>query len=139
MKMKKHLCVLLFLLLSFLSFAVLKGSVAKQPSGAEAKVEKPARTVLIDDFSPKRLNKKSTTKWQFVADRTRAGRSEGKVALVEHDGRSCLHLTGPVSAKNNAGFIQAKAGLASRNRNFDAGAFNGISLRLKGNGRPYAI
>ncbi len=139
MKLKKHLRALQLLMLSFLSVAVLKGNVAEQSSGAEAKAGKPAGTVLIDDFSPKSPNKKSTTKWQFVADRTRAGRFEGKVALVEHDGRSCLHLTGSVSAKNNAGFIQARAGLASRNRNFDAGAFSGISLRLKGNGRPYAL
>ncbi|MHC4682393.1 MAG: bifunctional methionine sulfoxide reductase B/A protein, partial [Planctomycetota bacterium] len=53
--------------------------------------------------------------------------------------RSCLHLTGSVSAKNSGGFVQARVLLGAGRGTFDARRFKGIRLSVKGNGHPYAL
>ena len=96
-------------------------------------------TVLIDDFSTNGQKSALGAKWAFQTDRVMGGVSTGKMQFEEHEGRRCLHLTGSVSLDNNGGFIQARVALHPRGRNFDARAFEGILLRVKGNSESYAV
>jgi hypothetical protein len=93
----------------------------------------------IDDFSSKDFNKRFNTRWEFISDRVMGGVSTGRVEFKRYDGRSCLHMAGSVSLENNGGFIQARVGLDTKNRSFDAHMYEGIRLSAKGNGRSYAI
>ena len=95
--------------------------------------------MLIDDFSSGIFNKRTGTKWEFVTDRVMGGVYTGSVEFKEQDGHSCLYLTGYVSTKNNGGFIQARAHLGSKNRNYDAHTLTGVRLYVKGNKEPYAV
>ena len=139
MKLGKNMRVLWFLPVSFLLAAMLKGGLREQPDSSGTKTEGSLKTAAIDDFSAVKSSKISRAKWEFVSDRATGGASAGAIEFTKHDGRPCLHMTGSVSARNNDGFIQARLSLISRRRNFDAGMFKGIRLRVKGNGEPYAV
>ncbi len=95
--------------------------------------------VLIDDFATKGQKSALGAKWAFLTDRVMGGVSTGKMQFEEHEGRQCLRLTGSVKLDNNGGFVQARVALQPRGRNFDARAFEGIVLRVKGNGESYAV
>lgn len=140
MKLWKNMRVLRFLLVSFLFAAMLEGGVREQSDSSAAKTEGSLKkTVLIDDFASAISSRINRAKWEFVSDRATGGASAGKIEFTKHDERPCLHLTGSVSARNNGGFIQARLSLISRRKSFDAGVFEGIRLRVKGGGGPYAV
>jgi peptide methionine sulfoxide reductase msrA/msrB len=95
--------------------------------------------LLIDDFSNDRSIQKAGTKWEFISDRVMGGMSIGRIEYGMMDGRSCLHLVGSVVLQNNNGFIQARGTLAPGGRNFNAHAYKGIKLSVKGNHETYAV
>jgi len=125
------------LVLAFVAVAV-GGTIVKTNKPGE-NAESPLKTVLIDDFSKENSKKSSSTNWEFVSDRVMGGVSSGKIAFVNEDERSSMHLTGQVSLANNGGFIQARTNLNPKGRSFDARRFTGVKLRAKGNSQQYAI
>ncbi len=62
--------------------------------------------MVIEDFSGD-----TGTRWQFFTDQVMGGVSEGQARIVDHGGRTALHLTGTVSTANRGGFIQARRDL----------------------------
>ncbi|UCC97930.1 MAG: bifunctional methionine sulfoxide reductase B/A protein [Phycisphaerales bacterium] len=139
MKIRERAVVLLGLLVSLLLALGLAGSNGAQPERPRPGSARPSEPMLIDDFSGEGSGKRFGTRWESVSDRVTGEASGGKIEFVNHDSRSCLHLTGSVSAKNDGGFIQARASLSSRRGAFDARSFKGIRLTVKGNGHPYAL
>ena len=62
----------------------------------------------------------------------------GKVELVEQEGRTSLHIAGPVKS-DPTGAVQARRSLIIRRRPLDAHLYAGIRLMAKGNGETYAV
>jgi peptide methionine sulfoxide reductase msrA/msrB len=67
------------------------------------------------------------------------GVSTGKMEFVRMEEKPSLHMKGNVSLENNGGFIQCRTGLSAKTKYFDAGGFDGIYLRSRGNRYKYAI
>lgn len=75
--------------------------------------------------------------WEFVADTVMGGVSTGKVTWDAD--RETARLTGDVSLENNGGFVQMAADLAAGRQLFDASAFDGVEIELRGNGEVYDL
>lgn len=96
-----------------------------------------ATTLLIDDFSPDRGNGVGGNKWEVVREQgSRA--SAGKAESVEAEGRTSLHVAGPVSP-DPGGAIQVRRSLIVRRRPLDGHLYAGVRLMVKGNGETYAV
>ena len=118
---------------------VSTGGARVQIINAGEKTKSTLKTMLIDDFSPVGSKKSLSTNWQFVSDRVMGGVSSGKIAFINEDERSSMHMTGAVSLANNGGFIQARTSFNPEGRSFDARRYAGVKLRTKGNTQQYAV
>lgn len=127
------------LLLSLPLLAILHGGVQEEQKPAANEGESGLKTALIDDFSHAESKDRTDARWQFMDDRAIGGTSTGKIEFGEYDGRKCLRMTGSLSGRGNGGLIQARLSLLSRRQSFDAGAFKGVMLLVRGNGKPYAV
>ncbi len=115
------------------------GSRQAAPAAPQASAGQNQNAVLIDDFATAGQKNAFGAKWSYLSDRVMGGVSNGQMQFEEHEGRKCLRLTGSVKLDNNGGFIQARVGLHPRGRSFDARAFKGIVLSVKGNGESYEL
>ncbi|MEJ8567915.1 CIA30 family protein [Elongatibacter sediminis] len=68
--------------------------------------------------------------WTSVDDTVMGGRSDGGAAL--HDG--VLHFSGTLSLESNGGFSSIRHSVE-----LDLSGYNGIRLRVKGDGRSYQL
>ena len=93
-------------------------------------------TFMIDDFSTTAGQGSPTPKWEFVPGRSADGTAVGQVQVQEAEGRRRLHLTGAVSLKGGAGFIQVRWPLLSKGRPLDARPYDGIRLAPEEMARP---
>ena len=93
---------------------------------------------LIDDFSSEQ-RASNGRHWRFFSDRVMGGVSDGRALHATVDGRSALRLSGRVSLDNNGGFIQMALDLAADGEQFDASAFTGVAVTLRGDGGRYAV
>jgi peptide methionine sulfoxide reductase msrA/msrB len=91
---------------------------------------------VIDDFSAQARKAARAAIWQFVAER---GTAAGSVRMEEQEGRTCLHLMGTVSPTAKAGPIEARRSLYVRGQPFDARAYEGIQLIVKGTSGSAAL
>ena len=73
--------------------------------------------------------------WEYVADRVMGGVSTGQIS--QQDGAT--RLTGTVSLDNNGGFIQMAFDLVEGGGSFDASAWTGIEVDLRGNDETYEL
>lgn len=108
-----------------------------RPVPASARAER-----LIDDFSGKDAISKFGTRWEFLSDQAQGGLSNGKIEFLKQEDRSCLHLSGSVSGRDNglvSGYIEAALVLGPGRKTFDARGLTGVKLSVKGNGQPYAV
>lgn len=96
-----------------------------------------AELYLIDDFS----GQSSTlgTRWEGFTDQVMGGKSVIRTGVERRGGESFLYLRGSVSLKNNGGFIQARLLLNQDKKPFDAGAYAGLALRVRGRGPGYYV
>lgn len=78
-----------------------------------------------------------TLDWEFVADTVMGGVSTGKVTWDAQ--REVARLTGDVSLENNGGFVQMAADFKEGRQLFDASAFDGVELEVRGNGEVYDL
>ncbi|WP_299396723.1 CIA30 family protein [Pelagibius sp.] len=99
----------------------------------------PTRSFLIDDFSDPGLVSRLGTPWRAVSDRVMGGVSEASVTREAEGGSACLRLTGDVRLENNGGFVQAALDLTSSGETFDASAYAGLRLTVRGNGEHYGL
>jgi len=70
--------------------------------------------------------------WSIVNDGVMGGRSTSKISLT--DERTALFM-GFVSLENNGGFASTRAAFQS----LDLSAYEGVTLRVKGDGRRYQL
>lgn len=97
---------------------------------------------LIDNFeNPHKA--KNGNRWQFISDGVMGGRSRGDAGVTMTDGRRVLRLQGTVSLENNGGFLQVALDLGDATKldanTLDAGAYRGIAITVKGDGRQYGL
>ena len=98
-----------------------------------------ADTMLIDDFSDRKLTSQLGTQWRGVSDNVMGGISQATISHVFNGAQSCLRLTGEVRLENNGGFVQAALDLARDGSNVDASEFRGIRLTVTGNNERYSV
>ncbi len=77
--------------------------------------------------------------WRCVSDQVMGGVSAGQLQRVMLDGESALRLSGRVSLDNNGGFLQMALPLAAAGQVLDAGRYQGLRLRVRGNGLRYNL
>ena len=80
-----------------------------------------------------------TPDWEYVADRVMGGVSTGEISVEERDGRAATRLTGSVSLDNNGGFVQMAFDLQPDGSAFDASAYTGVAITVRGNGEDYDL
>lgn len=93
--------------------------------------------LLIDDFAPVGGKGLGEGKWQIVREQGNQPPA-GKAEPGEHEGRTSLNMTGPVTS-GPTGAIQARRSLIVRRRPLDAHLYAGVRLTAKGNGETYAV
>lgn len=93
--------------------------------------------LLLDDFS----GEMSTlgTRWEGFTDRVMGGVSDMNVRVESEGTDNILHLNGNVSLENNGGFIQVRLRLDEKKRHFDASAYTGVALRVRGKDRGHYV
>ena len=94
--------------------------------------------LLIDDFGVASKNPKPLKEWEFVTDKVMKGTSTGKMEMVSHEGRNCLRMTGDVTLKKGV-FIKSGIDMKVKKKYFDAADLDGVLLKVKGNGKEYAV
>lgn len=77
-------------------------------------------------------------KWEYVADSVMGGVSRGSASRVTLDGKTAMRLRGQVSLDNNGGFVQMAFDLDGGGA-FDASAWTGLWLEVRGNGERYDL
>jgi len=95
--------------------------------------------MLIDDFSSTNGQSAVGTAWRGFTDRVMGGRSDMQVGYADGPQGPVLHMQGEVRLDNNGGFIQARVPLNKDGGPFDASAFSGIALRVRGEPGPYYL
>lgn len=95
--------------------------------------------MLIDDFADGDGRSAIATEWRGFSDRVMGGRSDLQVGYVDGPDGPVLRLAGQVRLDNNGGFIQARLPLSADGGNFDASAFGGIAVRVRGAPGPYYL
>jgi adhesin HecA-like repeat protein len=108
------------------------------PEIKDPRVRSPSN-LLLDDFGRDDLVSALGTRWRGFSDRVMGGVSRENVVPDEIDGRRCLRLTGAVRLDNDGGFIQMALDLAADGDFFDASAYRGLSLQVRGNGEGYGV
>ena len=98
--------------------------------------EKPKAPGVIDDFSDA-----EKTPWEVITDNVMGGKSTGKMVFITRDKKPSLHMTGSVSSKKKNNFIQVRrpANPNPKKKYFNASDYDGLKLKVKGNGQTYAI
>ena len=81
---------------------------------------------------------KLTPEWEYVADTVMGGVSRGQAQQEVVAGRAATRLTGTVSLDNDGGFVQIAFDLAG-GATFDASAYSGVALDVRGNGQSYDL
>ncbi|MBK5936830.1 CIA30 family protein [Halorhodospira halophila] len=100
--------------------------------------ESPA-AYLLDDFTAADGRAAIGTAWQGFTDRVMGGRSDMHAGIVETDRGPALRLSGQVRLENNGGFIQSRLPLAPSGERFDASAWAGFGVTVRGTPGPYYL
>jgi hypothetical protein len=95
-------------------------------------------TMRIDDFNDPAGGARPEISWRLVTDQVMGGVSQGRLRLETRDGAAGLCLRGDVRLENNGGFVQMARDLAGGG-DLDASDFDGIRLRVYGNGETYGL
>ena len=77
--------------------------------------------------------------WEYVADTVMGGVSSGQIESLEIDGNQATRLTGQVSLDNNGGFVQMAFDFMPDATTFNASAYAGIQITLRGNNEAYDL
>jgi len=95
-----------------------------------------AAPLLLDDFSRADGRSAFGTAWRAFTDQVMGGVSTQSVGRETVEGEQALRLRGEVRLDNNGGFVQVALDLGGPR---DASAFEGLRLRVLGNGERYAV
>jgi monofunctional biosynthetic peptidoglycan transglycosylase len=116
-------------LLFFLLMTVLLGVTLRAKNGASGgnqMSQKDDSTRVLFDFG----DEAEAESWLVVTDNVMGGVSRGTVS-VSRD--SCLVFSGTLSLENNGGF----SSIRTLPKDFGAGDYRGLRIRVKGDGRVY--
>ncbi len=94
---------------------------------------------LLDDFSQTDGTSTLGPRWEGFTDRVMGGRSEMQIGYRDSDDGPVLHMQGQVRLENRGGFIQVRLPLDARGGTFDASAWQGVGVRVRGAPGPYYI
>ncbi len=89
----------------------------------------PLTEIMIFDFK----NPESFKPWQVVNDTVMGGVSESS---LQPGGKGTALFKGTVSLKNNGGFCSTSS---RENKKYDLSGFQGIGVRVKGDGKTYML
>jgi NADH dehydrogenase [ubiquinone] 1 alpha subcomplex assembly factor 1 len=89
----------------------------------------PLKELMVFDFK----NPDSFKAWQTVNDTVMGGVSESS---LQPGGKGTALFKGTVSLKNNGGFCTASS---RDNKKYDLSSFQGVGVRLKGDGKKYML
>jgi hypothetical protein len=95
--------------------------------------------LLVDDFSATDGISALGTTWQGFTDRVMGGKSDMEVQRRDDEDGPVLNMRGQVRLENRGGFIQARLPLDPGGGLFDASAWQGIGLRVRGRPGPYYL
>jgi len=95
--------------------------------------------LLIDDFSQTDGRSQLGPQWQGFSDRVMGGLSEMEAGYRVDEPGPRLVLSGQVRLENNGGFIQMRLPLSGRGTGFDASAWRGVQLTVRGKPGPYYV
>ena len=96
-------------------------------------------TRLLDDFSQTDGTSTLGPRWEGFTDRVMGGRSDMEIGYRDGDDGPVLRMRGQVRLENRGGFIQVRLPLDARGGTFDASAWRGVSVRVRGTPGPYYI
>nr|WP_296751476.1 CIA30 family protein [Thioalkalivibrio sp.] len=96
-------------------------------------------TLLLDDFQREEGLSHLGTRWEGLTDRVMGGRSEMQLGQRDSDAGPVLVMSGQVRLENRGGFIQARLPLDAGGGSFDAGAWEGIYIKVRGTPGPYYL
>lgn len=96
-------------------------------------------TLLLDDFQDEKHLSALGTRWEGLSDRVMGGRSDMQLGYRESDSGSVLFLRGSVRLENRGGFIQARLPLVADGGSFDARAWKGVRITVRGTPGPYYL
>jgi hypothetical protein len=119
---------------------VLVAALAMLPfSGPLAEDTAMNDTLLLDDFQRDDGLSILGTRWEGVSDRVMGGRSDMQVGYRDSDAGPVLFLRGQVRLENRGGFIQARLPLDPAGGSFDARAWQGLRIKVRGAPGPYYL
>jgi len=95
--------------------------------------------LLVDDFRGEDGVSALGTRWEGFTDRVMGGRSDMQVGYRDSDAGPVLAMTGQVRLENRGGFIQARLPLDPDGGSFDAGAWQGLRIKVRGTPGPYFV
>lgn len=96
-------------------------------------------TLLLDDFHRDDDRSALGTHWEGFSDRVMGGRSDMAVDYRDSDLGRVLHMQGQVRLDNRGGFIQARLPLDAEGGSFDASAWQGVCIKVRGAPGPYFL
>jgi hypothetical protein len=97
-----------------------------------------AYTTYIDDRSTHDLHSSHAGEWSLLTDGVIGGCSYGELTADQYLGRECLRLKGDVCTNHNGGYLQMALDLAN-DVVFDASDYDGVVIRVAGNGERYNV
>jgi len=95
--------------------------------------------VVIDDFLRRQEDSASNIIWTLVANQKAIENISGKLEFVQHNGRSCLHIKGPVPSKSNWNVVGARTDLTNKGKSLNPSAYEGIYLRVKASPKLWSV
>ena len=95
--------------------------------------------LLLDDFRRDDGVSALGTRWEGFTDRVMGGRSDMQAGYRDTDAGPALRLSGQVRLENRGGFIQVRLPLADGGGSFDASAWQGIRITVRGAPGPYYL
>lgn len=95
--------------------------------------------MIIDSGRLPDLQAECGARWVCITDQVMGGVSTATLQRCVIDGQPALHLQGSVRLDNNGGFVQMAIDLAPRGAVFDASGYQGLRLRVRGNGAGYNV
>lgn len=117
-----NICKMQPIILGLLSIILVSG-VKAQENGQTDKKTAPMKEIDFKDETDK-------VKWRSVNDGVMGGRSDGNSFLSEAGNRI---FTGEISLENNGGFSSVR----TEGGKYDVSGYQGITLRVRGDGRMY--
>ncbi len=119
--------------------AVLAVLMVVQPLSGLASEDPAMNPFLIDDFQRDDGRSNLGTRWEGVTDGVMGGRSDMQFGYREGEAGTVLFLSGRVRLDNRGGFIQARLPLDPAGGSFDASAWEGLYIKVRGTPGPYYL